>query len=90
MRSVIWLVLLFGVAVVAATTLGSNDGLVTIYWHGWRTELSLNLFVLLLLGSCAALMFSVKAISTLLNLPRRAGEWRALRRERVAQSALVE
>jgi HemY protein len=32
MRSVIWLVLLCVVAVVAATTLGSNDGLVTIYW----------------------------------------------------------
>lgn len=90
MRSVIWLVLLFGVAVVAATTLGSNDGLVTIYWHGWRTELSLNLFVLLVLGSCAALLFAVKAVSTLLNLPRRAGQWRALRRERAAQAALVE
>jgi uncharacterized protein HemY len=27
MRGVIWLVLLFAVAVVAATTLGSNDGM---------------------------------------------------------------
>jgi HemY protein len=34
------------VAVVAATTLGSNDGLVVVYWAGWRTDLSLNLFVL--------------------------------------------
>ena len=31
MRFVIWLVLLFVVAVVAALTLGSNDGLASFY-----------------------------------------------------------
>ena len=36
MRAVIWFVLLFVVAVVAATTLGGNDGLVSIYWAGQR------------------------------------------------------
>ena len=46
MRSVIWLVLLFVAAVVAATTLGTNDGLVSLYWNGWRLDLSLNLFVI--------------------------------------------
>ena len=90
MRGVIWLVLLFLVAVVAATTLGSNDGLVSIYWGGWRTDLSLNLFVLVLLGSCLVLMSAVQTLNTLLSLPQRAGAWRALRRERAAQSALRE
>ncbi len=90
MRGVIWLVLLFVVAVVAATTLGSNDGLVSIYWGGWRTDLSLNLSVILLLGTCAVLMSAVKAIDSLISLPKRAGEWRALRRERAAQAALRE
>jgi len=90
MRGVIWLVLLFVVAVVAATTLGSNDGLVSIYWGGWRTDLSLNLFVLVMLGSCVVLMSAVQAFNALVSLPRRAGEWRALRRERAAQSALRE
>ncbi len=90
MRGVIWLVLLFTVAVVAATTLGSNDGLVTVYWGGWRMDLSLNLAVILLLGSCLLLMSSVKALDSLLSLPRRAGDWRALRRERGAQAALRE
>jgi HemY protein len=56
MRGVVWLILLFTVAVVAATTLGSNDGLVSIYWSGWRTDLSLNLFVLLVVGACVLLM----------------------------------
>jgi HemY protein len=90
MRGVIWLVLLFTAAVVAATTLGSNDGLVTIYWRGWRTDLSLNLFVILLVGSCVALMAAVQALSALVSLPQRAGEWRALRRERAAQAAFRE
>ena len=90
MRSVIWLVLLFVVAVVAATTLGTNDGLVTLYWGGWRTDLSLNLFVILVLGSCFVVMFAVQALSALVSLPRRAEEWRTLRKERAAQSAIRE
>ncbi len=90
MRGVIWLVLLFAVAVVAATTLGSNDGLVTVYWGGWRTDLSLNLSVTLLFAACLLLMSAAKAIDALISLPKRAGEWRALRRERAAQAALRE
>ena len=70
MRGVIWLVGLFVVAVVAATTLGSNDGLVSIYWGGWRTDFSLNLFVLVLLGACLVLMAAVKAFGSLLSLPQ--------------------
>ena len=90
MRGVIWLVLLFAVAVVAASTLGNNDGLVSLYWSGWRTDLSLNLFVLLVLGSCLVLVWTVQAINLLLNLPKRAGQWRALRRERAAEASLRE
>ena len=88
MRGVIWLVLLFLVAVVAATTLGGNDGLVSFYWGGWRTDLSLNLFVILLIGTCLVLMSAVQAINALVSLPQRAGAWRDLRRERAAQLAL--
>jgi HemY protein len=90
MRGVIWLVLVFLVAVVAATTLGSNDGLVSIYWGGWRTDLSLNLFVLGVLAACLLLMLSAQALNSLVSLPQRAGQWRALRRERAAQQALRE
>lgn len=90
MRGVVWVVLIFTVAVVAATTLGPNDGLVTLYWRGWRTDLSLNFFVLLLVGTCLVLVAAVQAFSLLVSLPQRAGEWRALRRERGAQAALRE
>ena len=90
MRGIIWLVLLFVVAVVAATTLGRNDGLVSIYFGGWRTDLSLNLFVLLVLAACAVLIAAARSINSLISLPQRAREWRQLRRERAAQAALRE
>ncbi|MFN9102643.1 MAG: heme biosynthesis HemY N-terminal domain-containing protein [Betaproteobacteria bacterium] len=90
MRGVIWLLLLAVVAVVAASLLGPNDGLVSVYWGGWRTDLSLNLAVLLLVGLGAALLLGVQALNSLVSLPRRAGQWRALRRERAAEAALRE
>lgn len=88
MRAVLWLLLLFAVAVVAAATLGTNDGLVSLYWRGWRTDLSLNLFLVLLIATCLVLMLMLRGALGLLDLPTRAHEWRQARRERVAQRAL--
>lgn len=90
MRSIVWLVLLFVVAVVAATTLGRNDGLVNVYWGGWRLEVSLNLFVFTLVAACFVLVFVMQALNSLLSLPGRAREWRALRHERGAHAAMRE
>ena len=59
MRGVIWLLLLAVVAVVAASLLGPNDGLVSVYWGGWRTDLSLNLAVLLLVVQMSAAVIVV-------------------------------
>lgn len=90
MRSIIWLVLLFGVAVIAATTLGGNDGLVSIFYGAWRTDLSLNLFVVLMLLACALIIFAARSIGSLLSLPERAREWRQRKSERAANAALRE
>ncbi|WP_088285597.1 heme biosynthesis HemY N-terminal domain-containing protein [Ideonella sp. A 288] len=90
MRSVVWLILLFVAAVVAALTLGDNDGLVTFYWAGWRLDLSLNFFVLAAIGIGLAAVSTVQAVNALLHLPERAREWRALRHERAAHAALRE
>lgn len=90
MRFTVWLIVLFGVAVVAAGLLGTNDGLVTVYFRHWRIELSLNLFLLLLVGTSLAIMATVRTVDSLVTLPRRAREWRALQRERAAQRALRE
>lgn len=88
MRNIIWLVLLFGVAVLAATTFGTNDGLVTFYWRGWRVDVSLNLFLLALIGTCFAIVTVIQTLSSLGGLPQRAREWRVARRDRSAQAAL--
>jgi HemY protein len=90
MRLTIWFVLLFAVAVVAASTFGANDGLVTFFWGTWRVDLSLNLFVLLLLATCFLLVTVIQATRALVGLPRRAREWRVSRRDRIAQGALRE
>ena len=90
MRSIIWLVLLFGVAVIAAMTLGRNDGLVSIYFGDWRSDLSLNLFVVLVLLSCLVIMFAARSVHSLHSLPKRAREWRQRKSERAAHAALRE
>ena len=88
MRVVIWFVLLFVVAVVASSTLGANDGLVSVYAGRWRFDVSLNLFLLALVGSCFVLVTVIQAVNSLFGLPQRAREWRVARRDRSAQAAL--
>jgi HemY protein len=81
---------LFVVAVVAATAFGANDGLVSLYWSGWRMDVSMNLFLLALIATCGALVTIFQAVNGLIGLPRRAHEWRVARRDRTAQAALRE
>ena len=90
MRTVIWLVLLFAVAVVAALTLGDNTGLASFYWSGWRLDLSLNFFLLAAIATGFTVLTATQVIGTLLGLPARAREGRGLRLERAAQAALRE
>ena len=90
MRFIVWLIVLFAVAVVAAGLLGTNDGLVTVYFRHWRIELSLNLFLLAVVGTCLAVMATLRTLDSLVTLPRRARDWRALQRERAAQRTLRE
>jgi HemY protein len=90
MRGTIWLLLLFAAAVVAASTLGANDGLVSLYLPPWRMDVSLNLFLLVLLGTCFVLVSVIQAVGALTSLPQRAREWRVAQRERGAQAALRE
>lgn len=90
MRSIVWFLVLAVAAVVGATALGANDGLVTIYWLGWRTDISLNLFLLALVLIFLAVYSLVRGLDSLLALPERAKRWRIAQRDRVAQAALRE
>jgi len=62
--------------------------LVTFYWRGWRADVSLNLFLGLLVGTCFVLVTAIQAAHSLVGLPQRAREWRVARRDRSAQAAL--
>lgn len=90
MKSTVWLVLLFVVAVVAAMTLGANDGLASLYWRGWRLDLSLNLLVLCLVLAFAAAHSGTRLLRWLLGLPQRAKAWRERRREQALVSSQHE
>jgi len=90
LKLVIWLLLLACAAVVAASTLGTNDGLVTFYWRSWRADVSLNLFLLALFATCFVIVLAIQGVSSLVGLPKRAHEWRVARRDRSAQAALRE
>jgi HemY protein len=90
MRFITWLVVLALVAVVAASSLGTNNGLVSMHWHYWRLDLSLNLFLILWVFTLLAAVSLVRAIIALSTWPQRAREWRLQRKDRSAQSALRE
>lgn len=90
MRAVVWILLLAAVAVVTAAALGTNDGLVSIYWKQWVVDLSLNFFIIGLVVACFLTYTLVRGVDSLLGLPERARRWRVGRRDRTAQAALRE
>jgi HemY protein len=90
MRTIVWLLLLAVAAVVGATALGGNDGLVTIFWLGWRADISLNLFLLGMVLIFLAVYSLIRGLDSLLDLPERAKRWRTAQRDRLAQAALRE
>ncbi|MFM2069195.1 MAG: hypothetical protein RLZZ584_4104 [Pseudomonadota bacterium] len=88
MRAVVWLLLIFVLAVLGASTLGANDAIVSIFLPPWRVDLSLNLFVLIVIAVALAVQGLTRGVSSLLGMPERARLWRERRREQAAQQAL--
>ena len=88
MRAALWLLAIFAAAVGLALFATQSDGTVTLFWPPHRIDLSLNLALILLLAFFAAFYIALRAISALLELPKRAKAWRAQQRERAMHSAL--
>jgi HemY protein len=88
MRATLWLLAIFSVAVGLALFVGDNDGIVTLFWSPYRFDFSLNLMLLLLMGSFALLYLALRALSALLELPQQAKRWRRQQRERAMHAAL--
>ena len=77
MRSVLWLVGLFAVAVALAMFAGENEGTVTVFWPPHRVDVSVNLVLLLLAVSFVLLYGAMRTLAAVLELPRQARRWRA-------------
>lgn len=90
MRSVLWFMALFGIAVASALFASNNHGTVTVFWSPYRVDLSINLFLLLLAGSFVILHFALRSLSGLLSIPQQARRWRLLQKERAIQTALLD
>ena len=90
MRAALWLLALFGVAVAAALFAGNNQGTVTLYWPPYRIDLSLNMVVLLLVGSFVTIYAALRALAALLELPHQARRWRVQQKERAMHAALLD
>ncbi len=90
MRSALWLLLLFGVAVAVALFAGNNQGSVTLFWPPYRIDLSLNLVLLLLVAGFFIVHTAIRALSALFDLPRQALRWRTQQKERAMHGALLD
>jgi len=76
MRLISWLAILAITAVVAAWLFANNQGHVTMYWHTYRIDLSMNLFMLLAFGGFFVIFIFFKIVSLFIELPLRAKHYR--------------
>ena len=90
MRAALWLLVLFAVAAAGALFAGNNQGTVTLFWPPYRIDLSLNLVVLLLVGSFFFVHAVMRALAALFDLPRQALRWRTQQKERSMHAAMLE
>ena len=87
MRGLFWILALFGAAVAVALGARLNDGYLLLVVPPWRVEVSLNLFIVALLGLFLVFYAVLRVSSATFGLPNRVREYRA-RRQR-DQAGLV-
>lgn len=90
MRWILWSLMVATVAVVSALLLGSHQSNVTLYWHPWRVDLSLNLVLMVLVVLFVLLYAALRGAALLRELPQRAQKWRAQQSERAAFTAVLD
>ncbi len=90
MRSALWLLALFGIAVAVALVAGNNQAVVTLFWPPHRVDISFNLLVLLLAGLFTLLYAALRAASAVFSLPAEARRWRAQQKERAMYAAFMD
>ncbi|CCD39275.1 Homolog of E. coli HemY protein [Candidatus Paraburkholderia kirkii UZHbot1] len=76
-RGLIWLALLFAVAVVVATVGGFNGGQILLVMLPYRVDVSLNLFVVALVVLFIVLYALIRAVRGVWKMPSRVAAYRA-------------
>jgi HemY protein len=84
MRFLFWFLLLAIAAVVAALAAKLNNGYALLVAAPYRIELSLNLFLFLIIGGFVSLYLALRVIVHTTRLPAQVSQWR--RRQRDARS----
>lgn len=97
MKTLLWLIGLFALAVGLTLFAHVNTGYALLFLPPWRIELSLNMFVIVLVALVALLYFTLRISAELTGLPARVRTWRnrkqamsALKTERDAHIAFAE
>ena len=88
MRALIWLIGIFALAVGVAMIAGVNDGYVLVVLSPWRAQISLNLFIVLLVAGVVLIHLLLRVLTRTLALPSRVAQWRGRRRRDKADKAL--
>jgi len=89
-RGLLWLALLFVIAVVFATAGHFDAGQVLLVYPPYRVDLSLNLFVVGLVVLFIALYALLRILRNVLRMPQRVAAYRARSRAARAHAALRE
>ena len=84
MRGLFWALVLSGLAVAVALGARTNDGYVLLVVPPWRAEISLNLFIIVLLAILFVLYAGMRALAITFGLPKRVREYQAQRQRESA------
>ena len=88
MRLLLWLVALMAAAIGIAVTARFNPGNVVLFYPPHRIDMSLNLFVVLLLALFALVYGIVRAFYATTRMPQRVAAYRQRKREREGNKGL--
>ena len=90
MRFAIWSLVLAALAVGIALFAGKSTGYVVVVSSPWRIELSVNLFVFLVVAGYFAFYFLARLVATLIAIPGRVRAYRAEREKNLHRHSLNE
>lgn len=81
MRSMLWVILIFALAVAVAMLADANTGYMLVVFPPWRAQISLNLAILVLLFGFIIIYGLTRFVSRAVTLPGRVGLFRSRRRQ---------